>query len=145
MNTPITSPTLSDDEGLVRHFAPLLGPALRRRLWLFFLDEEHRPVGPAIPTDDYPRDPHLPVMTDDLGTLTAAELYGARFGQVMRECDVARVVVIWERRGGRRLDRTTREWARAFGEALRERGGRVRAQLLLHDGGLCVIAPDDLA
>lgn len=144
MTTPIDAPSLTDDARLIEHFAPILDVANRRQLWIFFLDEDDRSGGIAIPIDDYPADPELLVTTADLGRRSAAELFGIRFAGLMREAQLAKIVLAWERPGGRLIDPQTRDWARAFGGALRAEGACLRAQLLLHDGGLRVLTPDDL-
>lgn len=145
MNAPIDAPALTDDARLIAHFAPVLDEAHRRQLWLFFLDDGDRPVGPAMPIDDYPATPGLLVDTDDLGQRSVAEVFGIRFAGLMRECGLAKILIAWEREGGSSLDSRTRDWARALGTAFRAEGACVRAQLLLHDGGLRVLTPDDLA
>ncbi len=117
---PVTSQALSGEEDLVRYFASLRGTAIRRQIWLFFLDEADQPIGPAMPTDDYPTDPSELVVFDGLGTLPAAELCGARFAMLMQEFGSAQVVVVWVRAGGRLLDSATREWSHAFGAAMRD-------------------------
>lgn len=144
MNTPITSVPLTDDTTLINHFAPMLDTAIRRQLWIFFLDEDDRPLGPAMPIDDYPTNPRARVKTDDVGEHTAAELFGIRFASLTSDLGLAQIVLVWERPGGRALKGVTREWARMLGDALQRHGAQVRAHLLLHSGGLRVIAPGEL-
>ncbi|MFT4135349.1 hypothetical protein [Microbacterium sp.] len=144
MTTHLETPRLTDDATLTAFLAQLLETAIRRQLWIFFLDEDGRIADPIMPNDDYPTDPSLPITTDDLGERTVAEVFGARFAHIVRTVDAAELVVVWEREGDDTIDVETRAWARAFGAALRDEGARVRAQLLLHSGGLRMIAPDDL-
>ena len=144
MTTPTDTPALIDDATICRVLSPLLECAIRRQLWLMFLDEDDRIAGPFMPNDDYPLDPVETTRTEDLGVVPNAELLAKRFGMLMREFGFAKLLVTWERCGGSRIDPATLAWARAFGEALRAEGVVVRAQLLLHDAGLRVLAPDDL-
>lgn len=145
MSTSTDTSALTDDTRLVGYFTPILETALRRQLWVFFLDEDDRPIGPAMPMDDYPDDPNRPLPTDEGGSRKVAELFGARLARLMRECELAQILLVWERSGGRILSGETLLWARALGAALVAENVRVRAQLLLHSGGLRVLAPDDLA
>lgn len=144
MSTHIDTSALTDDTRLVEYFTPILETALRRQLWVFFLDEDDRPIGPAMPMDDYPDDPNRLLSTDDAGWRKVAELFGMRFARLMRECELAQILLVWERPGGWTLSGETLVWARALGAALVAEKARVRAQLLLHSGGLRVLAPDDL-
>jgi len=144
MTTPIASPPLTDDVRLQEYLEPLLQTAARRQLWLFFLDADDRLGGPAMPTGGLPRDPSSMVSTEDLGEQTVADVIGTRFSTLMQELGLAQVVLVWERRGGAKVHAEEREWARALGAALRAEGARVRAQFLLHDRGLRILAPDDV-
>lgn len=144
MNTSAALVPLTDDKALLDHFGPMLGTASRRQLWIFCLDDEDRPGGIAMPVDDYPADPRALVGAGGVEPLSVAELFGIRFAEIAHEANVAQFVLVWERRGGAELTGATRDWARMLGDALHRHGARVRAQLLLHDAGLRVLAPDDL-
>ena len=144
MSTRIDTSALTDDTRLVGYFTPILETAVRRQLWVFFLDEDDRPIGPAMPMDDYPDDPNRVLPTADAGLRKVAELFATRFARLMRECELAQILLVWERPGNRTLSGETLLWARALGAALSAENACVRAQLLLHSRGLRVLAPDDL-
>ena len=137
---------LTDDRTLERGLATLLAPVVRRQLWILFLDERDVLVGPLMPTDDFPRSPHTrdreaQAHGDDR---TAAEGIADCFARVLDEFDLAKIILVWERPGGRRLDDETRAWARELHRLFRQQGTRVRAQCLLSDRGLRTIPLDEL-
>lgn len=57
----------------------------------------------------------------------------------------ARLIFVWERPGSAESTAADRDWARELSEACRAVGVVVRAQLILHDGGVRWFAPDDYA
>lgn len=134
---------MHDDATLERWLFDLLIGATHPQLWLFFLDEDNRPVGPVMPCDELPDHPDEVTTTDDLGTLPIVELFAHRFANLMREFDFAQVIVVWERPGGEEFTDLDRAWAR-LGDHLVRQGVRVRARFLLHEDGMRIITPDDL-
>ncbi|WP_156366333.1 hypothetical protein [Microbacterium sp. No. 7] len=144
MDTPITASPLTDDTSLLDYVTPLLRRARWRQLWLLFLDENDRPLGPVMPFGDYPRDPDRVVRSDEFGSVTMAQFFAIRFAGMMARSDLAQILMVWERRGDAELAGETLRWARTLRDELVAEGACVRAQLLLHSKGLRVIAPDDL-
>lgn len=144
MTPRLDSPTLPDDR-LCAKLAPVMQTALRRQLWLFFLDGDDEVVGPVMPCADYPIDPAEPVITADLGPAETSEVFGARFAALMEEFGFEFIALVWERIGDAELDDDTRRWASALGGVLAARGVGVRAQMLLHDRGLRMLTVDEVA
>jgi hypothetical protein len=134
---------LSDDTALTAHLETLLQGALRRQFWMIFLDEEGEELGPVMPCDDLPPDPRGLARGRGPGARPPAEVLAHWIAGLMDEFEVAQVVFVWERRGGRRIGEDERVWARELGRACVHEAVRVRAQFLLHDRGLRVLAPDD--
>ena len=141
--TPRSDVPTTPDERLRARLAPVMQTALRRQLWLFFLDADDEVVGPVMPCEDYPIDPAEPVVVDDLGPVTTGDLFAARFAGLIEEFGFDRIALVWERIGEARLDVETRTWASALGAALARQGVRVRAQMLLHDRGLRMLDADN--
>ncbi|QAY61022.1 hypothetical protein ET475_14175 [Microbacterium protaetiae] len=134
---------LTDDTLLTERVLFLLERANLRQFWMMFLDEHDVQAPTLMPCDDLPVDPCHQTHTDDLGTVTHAELLAARIAFLMEHCEFAQAVFVWERRGGPRVGEQERAWARELGAACVRHGVRVRAQFLLHDRGVRVLAPDD--
>lgn len=136
------------DDRLRATLAPMMQTALRRQLWLFFLDGDDAAVGPVMPCADHPGDPSEPGVVDDLGPIAAGDLFGARFAGLVAMFESAYacrgIALVWERLGDANIDDETDAWAKALGSSLADHGVRVRAQMLLHDRGLRVLRGDDL-
>lgn len=144
MTTPPDPGPFHTDAQLQEWLAFLLNRANQSQLWLLFLDEDDRPVGPFMPCDDLPPGGHGHLCdTEDLGSLPFVELLGHRFATLMREFGFAQAVLVWERRGRSRISDEDRAWA-AIGDHLVAQGARVRARFVLHDHGLRILTPDDL-
>lgn len=134
---------LTDDTLLTARVEHLLERANIRQFWMLFLDEEDVQMPAVMPCDDVPADPYTECEVEDLGTVTNAELLASRIAWLMAECRFAQAVFVWERPGGPRVGDEERAWARELGAACARAGARVRAQFLLHDRGVRVLAPDD--
>ncbi|WP_159502170.1 hypothetical protein [Microbacterium sp. 18062] len=135
---------LSTDDDLVDALAPLLGQAIRRQLWLFFLDENDGITDPIMPCDDFPADPYEPIQTVDIGAQGFAHVMAERVRHLQSEFDLATLMIVWERVGSRRFAGKDLARARAMAESCATVGVPLRAQLLLHDDGLRLITPDDI-
>lgn len=144
MTAPLETAPLTTDILLQELIAKQLGRGRLRRLWLLFLDDDDRLIAPLTPFGDYPRDPYQQGTTGDLGEVTCSELFGSHLARLMRRNDIAQLVLIWERRGGEALVEADCEWAGRVGHALRQHGGRLRAQFVVHGRGVRQFAPDDL-
>jgi hypothetical protein len=134
---------LTDDTLLTERIEQMLEHAMRRQFWMLFLDDRDVLTPIVMPCDDLPEDPLQRSPSEDLGEVANAELLGVRVSQIMAEFDLAQAVFVWERRGGPRVRNSERIWARELASACARAGARVRAQFLLHDRGVRVLAPDD--
>lgn len=135
---------IDDDDMLQRRLERMLTSAIRRQLWITFLDDEDRETGVIIPCDDYPNRPDSPTPMEGLDVPSAATVMARSFAQIMRQCGFASLIAVWERRGDDTVRAPEQRWAAAFAAALRDEGVVVRAQFLLHSAGLRQLAPDDL-
>jgi hypothetical protein len=93
---------LATDEEVLQRAELLLGHAIRRQLWLMFLDEDDRQLPLLMPT-------YVP-----------------------------------RRRGTEALSSVDRAWLQLVRDACAHAGIPLRGPLLVHDGGIRWIAPDDL-
>ena len=114
-----------------------------RQVWLLFLDEEDRLVGPIMPCDDYPDDPAELMHTGDLGSLPFADVLTNRLTLMLETIGATQVVLVWERPGPSEFANDELRWAAAMARSSGEAGVRLRAQFVLHDGGLRQLTPDD--
>lgn len=135
-------PRLPTDEGLRSHLEFLLQRANLRQLWLIFLGDD-RIVGPLMPSTSLPPDPDELHETEDLGALPFPEVLSHRLPSLVDAVGADAMVFVWERPGGEGVGREDGRWARGMADGCRARGIRIRAQFLLHDGGLRPLVPDD--
>lgn len=134
---------LTDDILLADRVRYLLRGAIRRQVWLLFLDTDDVQAPPVMPCADLPVDPLSPAKGG--AERTPAETVSRMVADMMTECGFAQAVFVWERPGPPRLHADDRAWARALREACVRRGVRVRAQFQLYDGGVRQLAADDIA
>ncbi|MGN6273414.1 MAG: hypothetical protein ACTHMQ_10030 [Protaetiibacter sp.] len=127
------APLVTDEEVLHRA-ALLLGHAIRRQLWLLFLDEHDRQLPLLMPTY-VPRRPGP----------GHRENYARVLGVLFEDAEADSMVVAYERRGSEPLTSTDRAWLLLVREACAEARIPLRGQLLVHDDGIRWVAPDDLA
>lgn len=134
-----------DDARLYELIELMLSGAIRRQLWLLFLDAQDRMSDVIMPTDDFPSDPDDPVIAGDLGPTTAAQLLAARIPLMCEAIGAAQIVLVWEREGDEEFGPEERAWAGAMAEALHGTHVRLRGQFVLHDDGLRALTADDYA
>ncbi|WP_345750777.1 hypothetical protein [Microbacterium rhizophilus] len=134
-----------DDARLHELLELMLTAAIRRQLWLIFLNEDDRISDAIMPTDDFPRDPDEPTIAEDLGPVTAARLIAARMPLVCEAVGATQLVLVWEREGDAEFQAEELAWAAAMAEAVQATEVRLRAQFLLHDDGIRPLTPDDYA
>lgn len=132
-----------DDARLHELIELMLSGAIRRQLWLLFLDADDRMSEAIMPTDDFPRSPDEPVVVDDLGPTTAAQLLAARLPSMCEAIGASQVVLVWEREGDDRFQHEELAWAATMAAVLRDADVRLRTQFVLHDDGLRALTPDD--
>ncbi|GMA24283.1 hypothetical protein GCM10025864_20420 [Luteimicrobium album] len=125
---------LATDEDVTERVRDIVGPAARRQLWLFFLDDDDCQLPVLLPVPDFPPSP------DD----GHAEQLAASLAAMIEELGAARVVVVWERRLDDRATTLDRAWAAQLAQACRTAGVRLRGQLLSHRRGVRWLAPDEL-
>jgi hypothetical protein len=125
---------LVTDEDVLHRAELLLGHAIRRQLWLMFLDEHDRQLPLLMPTY-VPRRPG-PGHRDN---------YARVLGVLFEDAEADSMVVAYERRGGDALTAPDRAWLGLVREACEQAAIPLRGPLLVHDGGLRWIGADDLA
>lgn len=124
---------LVTDEQVLERASLLLGHAVRRQLWLMFLDEEGRQL-PLLMPSYVPRKPgpgHL-------------ENYARVLGVLFEDAGAHAMVVAYERRGGDALLPPDRCWLALVRAACEEAAIPLRGPLLVHDDGVRWIAPEDV-
>ncbi|HWD62293.1 MAG TPA: hypothetical protein VG369_07330 [Humibacter sp.] len=123
---------LDTDNDVVARVVELVGSALRRQVWLIFLDDSGVQLPLLIPIDG------LPTWPDD-----GAAVFAEHVADSTRDTDVANVVIVWERPGKAAPRAEDRAWAAALAVAFARADLAVRGQLLAHDTGVRWLAPDD--
>jgi len=134
---------LDRDDDLASLLKFLLLRANRRQMWLLFLDDRRRLADPIMPMDDYPENPDGVMSTDDLGDLPHSSLLMHRAEMIRGASNNAALGFVWERLGPTSIDENTAAWAQSMAQAARELRAPLRAQFLLHDGGIRQLFPDD--
>ena len=128
-----THQPISTDEQVLERVDDLIGKAVRRQVWLLFVDEHDRQVPLVIPMADYPAAPYG----------GRAELLAARIAEVVEKTGAAQIIVVWERRLRATSTEADRAWARELATACADIDVRIRAQLISHRDGTRWFAPDD--
>jgi len=124
-------PLITDDDVLTR-VTLLVRNALRRQLWLMFLDGDDRQLPVLMPTD-VPANP---------GTADASNL--ARFIRgVNDDLDATSIVVSLERRGSDEISNDDRAWFRLVRDACAMAELRLRGPVLVHTRGSRWVAVED--
>jgi len=126
-------PLITDDDVLTR-VTLLVRNALRRQLWLMFLDDDDRQLPVLMPTD-VPANP---------GTTDASNL--ARFIHGVNDDLGARsIVVSLERRGSDVISDDDRAWFRLVRDACAMAELTLRGPVLVHTRGTRWVAVEDYA
>lgn len=126
------SPLVTDEDVLERA-SGLLRHAIRRQVWLMFLDEHDRQL-PLLMPSYVPRIP----------SAGHRENYSRVLGVIFEESGADSLVVAYERRGPDELTAADRAWLALIRDACEESAIRLRGPLLVHDEGLRWIAPEDI-
>lgn len=130
---PADAPPLRSDEDVLQGASLLLDTAIRRQLWLMFLDERGRQLPVLMPSYV----PRIPTRQhrDDLHRM---------LGVIFEDVDADSMVIAYERRGPDVLSAGDRAWLALIRDACREAAIPLRGPLLVHDRGVRWIAPEDL-
>ena len=124
-------PLITDADVLDR-VAALIQHAIRRQVWLMFLDEDSR---------------QLPVLMPSYVPRTPRPGDGARLGEFFRlmagDCDASTVVLTLERRGRADLSEADRKWLRMLREACLLAEIQFRGPLLCHNDGVRWVPLDE--
>ncbi|WP_309065633.1 hypothetical protein [Microbacterium sp.] len=140
---PLKRRPLTTDEELRALLELLTQRANRRQMWLLFIDDRGCLGDPIMPMADYPRDPHTRTTAEDLGEVTEAGLLMQRAGLLCGLTGNVEIVLMWERVGSRLLRTEDRAWAAAMHRAAVDFGVTLRAQFLLHSGGVRLLGPGE--
>ena len=124
---------LVTDEQVLERATQLLDHAMRRQLWIMFYDADGCQLPLLMPS-------HVPARP----TPTHHANYARVLGELVDEVEADAVTIAYERRGGPELVGHDAEWLALVHAACREAGVRLRGPLLVHDGGLRWVGPDDL-
>ena len=125
---------LTTDEQVLERVTLLVRNALRRQLWLMFLDAEDRQLPVLMPTDV----PARPRSSD------ASDL--ARFIHgVNDDLGASSIVVALERRGSDEVSDDDRAWLRLVRDAAEMAELRLRGPVLVHTRGVRWVAVEDYA
>jgi hypothetical protein len=111
----------------------MLESAIRRQVWLMFLDDDDRQLPIIMPTDV----PRLPEPDDDVRV-------GAFLRDVGDDLRAQSVILVFERRGGPELSASDLEWLRVLRRACVESGMPFRGPYLCHRQGVSTVPVDDL-
>ena len=134
--TPIAERAFETDDQLHDMLGHLLSRASIRQIWLFFFGADHRLMEPIMPMDDHPISPDEMCDTEDLGRLPFGRVFAERMAWITEFIGAASVVVVWERVGPPKPTVLDLEWARTVGREAERLGMNLRAQFMLHNGGV---------
>ncbi|KQQ94386.1 hypothetical protein ASF62_09735 [Leifsonia sp. Leaf325] len=124
---------ITTDEQVLERVDALIGKAVRRQLWLLFIDAADRQIPLVIPMADHPAAPYG----------GRAEMLASRIADVVEKTGAAQIIVVWERRLRATSTEADRAWARELATACADVDVRIRAQLISHRDGTRWFAPDD--
>ncbi|PZQ89810.1 MAG: hypothetical protein DI534_08495 [Leifsonia xyli] len=124
---------LVTDEQVLERATLLLDCAIRRQLWLMFLDADDRQL-PLLMPCEVPRRPAPQHLAN----------YARVLGDIAEEFEAAAIVAAYERCGGDALSDTDRAWLRLVRDACGVAVLPLRGPLLVHDDGVRWIAAEDL-
>lgn len=123
---------LISDENVLERVTDLIEHALRRQVWLMFLDDEARQL-PLLMPSYVPRRPQR----------NALEPFAEFIGGLFEEAAAASMVIVYERVGSDTISEGDREWLRLIHSACLAEGIPLRGPLLAHNGGVRWVAAED--
>ena len=125
---------LRTDEEILDRVTSILTGAIRRQLWLMFLDDHQRQLPILIPAD-------VP--------LRPSVLHHERFGPTLRavadEVDAGSAIIVYERRGSDELTDADRTWLRFIVTEAEKVNIDLRGPLLCYTRGVRWISLEDCA
>lgn len=125
---------LTTDEDVRERVELLVRTAMRRQLWLMFVDSENVQLPLLMPTD-VPRNPE-----------DADPAHLARFiREVTSDLDAESIIVTLERRGSDEISDDDRAWFRLVRDACAMAELALRGPLLCHTRGVRWVAAEDYA
>ncbi|MET0806717.1 MAG: hypothetical protein ABWX66_04955 [Lacisediminihabitans sp.] len=124
---------LDTDALLMVRVEQLVGRALRRQLWLMFLDHDDVQL-PLLMPSDIPRTPEVDSVIQFADFLI----------DVVAEVRATSVVFVLERFGTDTISDDDRLWLQLVTEAGRLAGVRVRGPFLSHEGGVRTVGSEDI-
>ena len=122
---------LSTDALIQQRVATLIGKAIRRQLWVMFLDENDVQLPVLMPIDGVPTQPE--------GNERLPEI----LRQLVDSVGAHSVILVLERYASQELTGSDIAWARALHKAAEGADIGLRAILLSHRGGVRWVAQDD--
>lgn len=125
---------LRSDASLLARAELLLGHAIRRQVWLLFLDAEQRQL-PLLMPSYVPRRP----------APGHRENYSRVLAVLLEDAHAHSLAVAYERRGGSDLTAADVEWLALIRAGCAEASIPLRGPLLVHDGGVRWIGPEESA
>ncbi len=123
---------LETDDDVLDRVRSLVRNAIRRQVWLMFLDRERKQLPMLMPTDV----PPLPDEDD-------AERIGDFIRGIGSEVDAAHVILVFERVGPPELSEPDREWMRMLAGAGERSGLSVLGPYLCHRRGVRAVESDE--
>jgi hypothetical protein len=121
---------LTTDADLIARVEHLLRRALRRQLWLMFLDENDLQSQTVIPIDELPDRPD------------SQSPFGHGLATVMEGLEVRTLVAVLERPGGELLTDDDHAWATHLRDECGRAGVPFRGPILCHSRGVRRMEPD---
>ncbi len=123
---------LVEDREVQSRVTDLVGPALRRQLWLMFLDDRAVQLPVLLPSD-------VPARPGERDSVP----FTAFIAQVVEATGCAAVVAVFERPGPDTVSADDRAWFSLLADAVCASGVALRGPLLSFTSGVRWIAPDD--
>lgn len=123
---------LPTDRELIPHLQVMIEQALRRQVWIMFLDEQSRPLPIVIPIDV-----EAEAHEGDAGGLIAS------LSCLLMDVDKATLVITLERPGPMEVMDRDRRWLRSLREACIASGSAFRGPYLMLGNRIMQVPPDD--
>jgi hypothetical protein len=133
-DNPLFDVPLTSDQQIEERVMSTVGTACRHQLWFLLLTSSDRQVPIALPCDDLPLEPSE-THVDGLLTFCAG---------LMADRGATQLVAVWERPGRGALNQADALWAQTIAATCARRGIHLRAQLLSHTRGVCLLRAADL-